>query len=301
MNSGNLRLPALRRFAVAISVLNLTGHTCLGFEQSWAQLVVAVSCAYATELLLEWIGARATGRKPDYSGGLGKLADFLLPAHITGLAVSMLLYANDRVLPFAFAAVVGIASKSIFRVKVGGHERHVLNPSNTGIVATLVAFAWVGISPPYAFTENVAGVWDWVIPGLICCSGTFLNGKFTGRLPLITSWMIGFAGQALLRATLFHTPLAAGLGPMTGMAFLLFSFYMASDPGTTPHETGPQIVFGLLVAAVYSLLQMGHMVFGLFFALFIACAIRGVVVYGMALSRQRMLSRVGESRLDEAA
>ncbi|NEQ87997.1 MAG: enediyne biosynthesis protein UnbU, partial [Moorea sp. SIO2I5] len=31
------RLGGLRRFAIAITVLNLLGHTVLGFEQSWAQ------------------------------------------------------------------------------------------------------------------------------------------------------------------------------------------------------------------------------------------------------------------------
>ena len=32
----DLRLPALRRFAIAISVLNIFGHAVLGFEQSLA-------------------------------------------------------------------------------------------------------------------------------------------------------------------------------------------------------------------------------------------------------------------------
>ena len=281
-----LRIGALRRFAIAISVLNIAGHIFLGFEQSWAQLFISLAAAYATELGLEAIGAWSRGTRPAFSGGFVRLVDFMLPAHITGLAVSMLLYANDRLLPFAFAATVGIASKSIVRVTVGPGERHVLNPSNAGISATLLAFAWIGISPPYAFTENVAGVWDWVIPGLICCSGTFLNWRFTGRLPLIAAWMAGFAAQAIVRALIFHTPVGAGLVPMTGMAFLLFSFYMVSDPGTTPNEVKPQILFGLAVAAAYGALVWFHGVFGLFFSLFIVCGIRALYLYGVALGNR---------------
>ena len=107
------------RFAVAITVLNLLGHTVLGFEQSWAQPLIALATTYLTELGLETVEARALGRRPRYAGGPGRLVDFLLPAHITGLAVSMLLYANERLAPVAFAAGVAIASKTLLRAPQG--------------------------------------------------------------------------------------------------------------------------------------------------------------------------------------
>src|SRR5262245_25591784 len=100
------RLPALRRFAAAITILNILGHTVLGFEQSWAQPLVAVATAYGMETLSEVVGARSARRPPRFAGGVGRFVDFLLPAHITGLAVAMLLYANDRLAPIAFAAAV---------------------------------------------------------------------------------------------------------------------------------------------------------------------------------------------------
>jgi len=302
-----LRLAALRRFAAAITILNIAGHTILGFEQSWAQLFVSVVAAYATELTLEAVGAWALGKRPAFTGGLRQLVDFLLPAHITGLAVSMLLYANDRLAPFLFAAVAAIASKSLLRVRVPGSfaTRHALNPSNTGIALTLIAFAWVGISPPYAFTERVASAWDVVIPLIIVCSGTFVNARFTGRLPLIGAWMAGFAFQAIARASLLHTPIAAALLPMSGMAFLLFSFYMVSDPATTPDERKPQMIFGLCVAAAYAFLQLVHIVFGLFFALFIVCSGRALMLYLRTRSAVQVSAtpvlRPAAVKLDEAA
>jgi hypothetical protein len=54
----DLRLVALRRFAFAITVLNLLGHGFLGFEQSWAQPLAALATAYAAELLIEFVDAR---------------------------------------------------------------------------------------------------------------------------------------------------------------------------------------------------------------------------------------------------
>src|SRR4051812_26347236 len=98
------RLTALRRFALGITVLNLLGHTLLGFEPAWAHLVVAPLAAYATELLLEAIEAWSAARRPRWAGGWRALLDFLLPAHITGCAVAMLLYANARLMPVVFAA-----------------------------------------------------------------------------------------------------------------------------------------------------------------------------------------------------
>jgi enediyne biosynthesis protein E5 len=278
------RIPALRRFAIAITVLNLLGHLVLGFEQSWTQLLVALGAAYLTEIVLETIDAWANRRTSALQKGPRAILDFMLPAHITGLAVSMLLYANDRLTPFAFAAALGIASKAIFRAPVeGGGWRHFLNPSNTGIGVTLLVFSWVGISPPYQFTENVTGALDWVIPGVLVCAGTLLNGLFTGKLPLIAGWLGGFALQALIRSMIFGTPVVSGLMPMTGMAFLLFTFYMVSDPGTTPDEKPSQVLFGMSVAAAYGVLTAGHVAFGLFFALLAVCSLRGLALHARAM------------------
>jgi hypothetical protein len=280
-------LAALRRFAVAITALNVAGHTVLGFEQAWIVPVAAVVTAYITELGLEAVDAWATARPRRFSGGPRALPDFLLPAHITGLAVGMLLYANQRLWPILFAVVVAVASKQIFRVPVGHTRRHFLNPSNTGIAVTLLLFPWVGIAPPYHFTENLDGAWDWILPGLIVVTGTLLNGKLTGRLPLIGGWVGGFAAQAVIRGLLFGTPLAAGLLPMTGLAFVLFTNYMVTDPGTTPSKPSAQVAFGAAVAATYGALMLLHIVFGLFFALAIVCATRGLGLYGLALVRAR--------------
>ena len=48
---------------------------------------------------------------------------------------------------------------------------------------------------------------------------------------------------------------------------------------TTPGGRREQIAFGLSVAAVYGLLMVAHVVFGLFFALSIVCAFRGLGMY----------------------
>ncbi len=276
------RLAALWRFAIAITILNILGHTVLGFEQSWAQPAVALATAYAMELLLESINAWAQQRPRRFEGGIWALISFLLPAHITGLAVSMLLYTNSRLAPIAFASAVAIGSKVLVRVPRGRGWKHSLNPSNTGIAITLLLFPWVGIAPPYQFTESLSGLGDWLLPMIMILSGTFLNTRFTGRAALIIGWLAGFGLQAVLRSLVFETPITAALLPMSGMAFLLFTFYMVTDPGTTPRSPLGQFIFGLSVAIVYAILMITHVVFGLFFALLTVSAIRTLGLLAIA-------------------
>ena len=279
------RLAALRRFAVGITFLNIVGHLVLGFEQSWAHYVVAVVSAWVIDLTLEVVEARTKDRTSVLQKGLRPTVDFLLPAHITGNAIAMLLYANDRLGPVVFAVAFGLATKRILRVRLGSVRRHFLNPSNAGITATLLLFPSVGIAPPYAFTHYLAGIWDILLPALLLVPATMITVLLTKRVPLVLSWLVFFAFQALFRSLIFGFPAAVGLVPMTGTVFVLFTFYMMADPGTTPVSTRSQLAFGASVAVVYGLLQITHVVFGLFFALTIVCIIRGL--YLAWLSTQR--------------
>jgi len=288
----DLRLAALRRFAIAISVLNIFGHTVLGFEQSLAQLFASLATAYSVELLLEIIDARTSGRRPRFLGGVMNLVDFLLPAHITGLACAMLLYANERIMPIVFAATVAIASKAILRAQVGKSKRHFFNPSNFGIATTLIVFPWVGIAPPYQFSEGLGGVAYFIVPCIFIFTGSLLNTKFTRRLPLILAWLSGFALQAVIRNLIVGGSIGGGLVPMTGIAFLLFTFYMVTDPGTTPAKPVNQVVFGAGVAFAYSVLMALHVTFGLFFALVIVCAVRGAALMLLGTRKVRRLTAV---------
>jgi enediyne biosynthesis protein E5 len=284
----------LIRFATAITVLNILGHLWLGFEQSWITPFIALAAAYSTEIAGELAIARASGRRPRFVGGFRNLMMFLLSAHITGLAVSMLLFAAEQLWAVAFGASLAVASKYIIRMPVGltGASRHFLNPSNFGIAMTLILFPTVGIAPPYQFAENISGAIDWLLPLLIVCTGTLINRKFTQRLPLIAAWLGGFAAQAIIRAALFDTPLAAGLAPMTGFAFVLFTFYMVTDPATTPESPVNQRLYGAAVAAVYGVLMTANVVFGLFFALVMVSGIRGVYLTLMTWRERWLTNRL---------
>src|SRR5437016_6118425 len=228
------RLGGLRRFAIAITVFNFLGHTVFGFEQAWMMPLLAVGTAYVFEITFELLECYVQKRKPRFSGGWRNLVDFLLSAHITGIAVAMLLYSNARPMPVIFATAVAISSKSLFRVVVQEKSRHFLNPSNFGIATTLLLFPSVGIAAPYHFTENLSGWGSWILPAIIVCSGSFLNIKFTKRIFVAVGWVTGFFAQAVFRHYAFGSSLTGALLPLTGVTLVLFTFYMVTDPATTP-------------------------------------------------------------------
>ena len=285
-NNPKLRLFALWYFTSLMTLWNVLGHTVLGFEQSWATPITAVLTAIGVSMLLDWVDARARNREVRFAGGLGSFLNFLPACLIPGFATAMLLYANNRLWPVIFAVVLAIGSKLIFRAPVGnGHTQHVFNPSNFGVAATLLLFPEVGFAPPYHFTENITGLWDWVVPLIVLLTGIIIHALFTGRLPLVGAWVGGFILQGIVRAQLFDTPFFVPLMPMTSAAFIVFTLYMIPDPATTPLKPVRQAFFGFSVAMVYALLQILHLVFGLFFALLIVCAIRGLALHVWAYWR----------------
>lgn len=292
--SPRLRLFALWYFTTLMITWNVVGHTVLGFEQSWASPLVAVFTAIAVSMLFDWVDARARDRELRFAGSLGDFLNFLPACLIPGFACAMLLYPNERLSPLVFAVVLSIGSKLIFRAPVGeGRTQHFFNPSNLGVGATLLLFPEVSFAPPYHFTENVAGVWDLAIPLIILATGIVVHALFTGRLPLVAAWVGGFIVQGVIRAAISGAPLFVPLIPMTSAAFIIFTLYMIPDPATTPLNPARQALFGFAVAAVYGVIQTLHLVFGLFYALLVVAAIRGLSLHVLDRWRKMRETAVG--------
>jgi len=112
----------------------------------------------------------------------------------------------------------------------------------------------------------------------------------TKRVALIVGWTGGFAIQAVVRHWLWRVQLNTALTVMTGIAFVLFTNDMITDPGTTPTRPRAQFMFGSSVALVYAILMQLNVVYTLFFATSIVCACRGLgwwVAHLRAQRRQR--------------
>src|SRR6185369_10206501 len=119
----------------------------------------------------------------------------------------------------------------------------------------------------------------WALPGIVLTTGIIVHALFTGRIILVLTWLVAFIVQGQIRSWYFGTSWIVPLTPMTSAAFMVFTLYMIPDPATTPVKPLQQVLFGIAIAAVYGLLLVNHVVYGLFIALAIVCALRGAALY----------------------
>ena len=128
-------------------------------------------------------------------------------------------------------------------------------------------------------------MWHWALPGLVLATGIVVHALFTGRLTLVLTWLVAFVIQGEVRSWYFGTSWIVPMTPMTSAAFMVFTLYMIPDPATTPVKPLRQALFAMAIAAVYGVLLVQHVVYGLFLALAIVCAMRAVGLYAWAASQ----------------
>ncbi|HEU4391103.1 MAG TPA: enediyne biosynthesis protein UnbU [Blastocatellia bacterium] len=274
----------LRMSASLATVFTILGHTVFGFEQPLSQLVVALVTGYSCALFFEWVDARASGCTPGFmGGGIKKAVDFLLSAHMTSITLSFLLYFNQRLWIMAFTVALAIGSKHVLRVRgPNGRLQHFMNPSNFAIAAVLIAYQWSGVLP-WSFSTSIHGVFDLLVPLVIVGLGMRLNLLFTGRIPTVLAWLGTFILLAAGRAWLQHTAVAAELVVLTGIPLVLFTFYMITDPQTSPSRLRSQIFFGGGIALGYSVFLMLHVQYTMFYSVTAVCALRGIWLFAHSL------------------
>ena len=214
--------PRLYQIA-ALSGLLLYGVNRLGFEITPAQVAVTLVGALAAQFLC--------GRL----AGVGKFEP--KSALISGLSLCLLLRTNSLWLA---GAAVGAAVGSKFLLRWRG--KHLFNPTNFALVLLLTCAdgcAWV--SP---------GQWGSVAFfafGMVCLGGLIVCRA--GRADVALSFLAFYLGLVFARSAWLGEPAAIPLHRMQSGALLLFTFFMISDPRTTPDSRAGRIVFAAVVAA----------------------------------------------------
>src|SRR3954470_2986700 len=156
-------------------------------------------------------------------------------ALISGLSLCLLLRTNSWALA-ALAAAAAIAGKFVLRV----HGKHVFNPTNFGIVAVMLATGGVWVSP---------GQWGSAafFAFLIACLGGLVVSR-AARSDVTYAFLAFYLAILFGRALWLGQPMAIPLHQLASGAFLIFTFFMISDPKTTPDTRAGRILFALLVA-----------------------------------------------------
>ena len=242
-------------FAGLLSAYAVAGFTVLGFNRDPLQVFLTVLACVGLDFILarmlrgEWI--------------------FPLSAYITGLGLSLLVnYPHDYFLLF-LPVFFAIGSK--YLLTCGG--RHAFNPGLVGVVAALLLGGGrFATSPPYQWGDDP--LWAGLFLAAAACAGFAGNIR---RTPLILSFLISFIALTLLRAWLmrWHLPPRTLIeGTLTSPAFFLFTFYMITDPMTSPQKPRAQIAWGISVAVLDLLLHLRSSLATLFLALFLVSMAR---------------------------
>jgi Na+-translocating ferredoxin:NAD+ oxidoreductase RnfD subunit len=157
-------------------------------------------------------------------------------ALISGLSLCLLLRTGSPWLAAA-AALAAVTSKFVIR----WNGKHLFNPTNFGLVAMMSLTRGVWVSP---------GQWGHsaLFAFLMACLGGVVVFR-AWRSDVTVAFLAAYASMLVGRALLLGDPLSIPLHQLQSGALLLFSFFMISDPKTTPDSRRGRIVFAVLVAA----------------------------------------------------
>lgn len=216
--------PRLYQIGMLASLL-VYGMGWLGFDITPGRVVLLLTTVLATQ----WIGDWLTGGPPFRLSARSAL--------ISGLSLCLLLRTNRAELAI-LAGVVTIAGK--FLIRIDG--KHVFNPTNSGIAAMLLVTNQVWVSP---------GQWGSAafFAFLLACAGSLVVTRAT-RSDVTYAFIVCYCALLFGRSLYLGEPLVIPLHRLQSGALLLFTFFMISDPKTTPDSRIGRVVFAALVAYV---------------------------------------------------
>ncbi|MBV9071411.1 MAG: RnfABCDGE type electron transport complex subunit D [Acidobacteria bacterium] len=204
----------------ALTVLLLYGIFVLHFDVTLFRAVLLVGTAIATQALCSRIRNVAFDPRS---------------AAISGLSLSLLLRSESIALLLA-AAVIAVGSKFSVRIK----NKHIFNPTNGAIVAMMLMSHRVWVSP---------GQWGNIafFGFLITCIGGLVVNR-AARSDVTYAFIIFWSALVIGRSLYVGEPLTIPFHRLESGALLLFTFFMISDPKTTPDSRAGRILFAALVA-----------------------------------------------------
>jgi enediyne biosynthesis protein E5 len=161
----------------------------------------------------------------------------LRSALITGFSLSLLLR-SDLAGLYAAAGAVAILSK--FALRLDG--KHIWNPATFAIVALRYGTEQVWISPG----QWGAALW---FAALLAFLGALVLQR-SRRVDTAFFFLGAHTALLLARAAWLGDPWTIPLHQLQSGSLLLFSFFMVTDPRTTPDHRAGRLVFAVAVAAL---------------------------------------------------
>jgi enediyne biosynthesis protein E5 len=221
--------PRLYQIGVLASLL-VYGITRLDFEITPARILLLLTSVIVTQAVGDYL---APGRPP--RPGMDWSRVNYKSALISGLSLCLLLRTNHPELA-VLGGVVTIASKFLIRFR----GKHIFNPTNGGLVAMLLLTDQVWVSPGQWGTAAVFAF-------LMACLGAIVVNR-AARSDVTYAFIACYCALLFGRSTYLGEPLTIPLHRLESGALLLFTFFMISDPKTTPNSRAGRVLFAALVA-----------------------------------------------------
>jgi Na+-transporting NADH:ubiquinone oxidoreductase subunit NqrB len=157
---------------------------------------------------------------------------------ISSFGLSLLLKTNYWYIAM-LAAVVSIVSKYI----ISNKGKHIFNPSALGIVVSILFTGQAWFSPGQWGSSTV------ILFGVICLG--FIVVTRVQKLDVSLAFLITYAGLLFFRQVVYlQWPIDFFIQSLSTGSLLIFSFFMITDPKTTPNHPAARILWAVLIAAV---------------------------------------------------
>lgn len=200
-------------------------------NESWLYITY-FSTSIATQFLCElFLGKKDVPLWTRYKNGIPSVL-------ISSFGLSLLLKTNESWVA-VLAAVISILSKYVIRI----NGKHIFNPSALGIMAAVFFTGNAWISP---------GQWGSgaVIMFGVCCFGFIVTTRVQ-KLDVSIAFLGTFAALLFARQIIYlGWPLDHFIQSVSTGSLLLFSFFMITDPKTTPNHLVVRIIWSAAIAAV---------------------------------------------------
>ena len=157
---------------------------------------------------------------------------------ISAMSLCLLLKTNFWYISL-LAALLSVVSKYIFRV----NSKHIFNPSAFGIVATLLLTKDAWLSPGQWGSNTV------IFFGVVTL-GTLVVTRVQ-KLDISLAFLLTFVGLLYWRQVYtLGWPMDHFIHSVSTGSLLLFTFFMISDPRTSPNHPVARILWAVLIAVI---------------------------------------------------
>lgn len=231
MQQGTLRLDA-RYFQVIFQAIFLSyGLLILEWYADWTHYITTIVGCLLFQYTADSIKSKRLLRLSEFDRwGFSIL--------ISAMSLCLLLKTNHWYIS-ALAAFFTVSSKYIFR----WNHKHVFNPSAFGIVATLLLTSEAWLSPAQ-WGSNAVVFFGAITLGVIVVTRV-------QKLDVSLAFLLTFVGLLYWRQVyVLGWPMDHFMHSISTGSLLLFTFFMISDPRTSPNHPVARIIWAVLIAAI---------------------------------------------------